>query len=154
MRVESSGIVKGVLLDKYGKRGVREEGTGMPILSFPLEILEAPEGTKSYAIIFDDPDSNPVCGFTWIHWLVISDKSSISENASVTDDDLIQGVNSWGKSVYGGMAPPDRPHTYVVTVFALDYVPNLKAGFTIDDMYSAMENHVLDKAVTTGLYDN
>ena len=154
MIVESSGIVNGKLLDKYGKRGKRESSTGMPVLSFPIDILDAPKNTKSYAIVFDDPDSVPVCGFTWIHWIVITTKNSLKENASVEDNSLIQGVNSWGKSVYGGMAPPDRPHTYICTVYALDCVPDLSDGFTIDELNEILKKHTLEKCVLKGLYDN
>ena len=154
MKVESSGIVKGILLDKYGKRGVRENGTGMPTLSFPISVVDAPKNTMSYAIVFDDPDSVPVCGFTWLHWLCITTKNSLEENASVTDKSLVQGANSWGKSVYGGMAPPDRPHTYICKVYALDFVPDLKEGFTLDNLLETMQGHILAECKIEGLYNN
>ena len=154
MRVQSLGIVDGVILDKYGKRGDRDSKTRMPTLSFPLDILDAPVDTMSYAIVFDDPDSVPVCGFTWIHWLAITTNSSLKENASMDDATLVQGKNSWGVNLYGGMAPPDRPHTYVVTVYALDCKLELDNGFTLDELYSSMKDHILDKCVLKGLYDN
>ena len=154
MRVESSGIVEGRLLDKYGKRGARENGTGMPTLSFSLSIVDAPKDTKSFAIIFDDPDSVAVCGFTWIHWLCVTTKNTLVENASMIDSSLIQGENSWGKSVYGGMAPPDRPHTYVCKVYALDYIPNILDGFTMKNLLEATNNHILAECKIEGLYDN
>ena len=154
MRIESSGIVNGILLDKYGKRGIRVNGTGMPTLSFPLNIVDAPIDAKSFAIIFDDPDSVAVCGFTWLHWLCITTKNSLEENASVTDKSLVQGTNSWGKSAYGGMAPPDRPHTYICKVYALDFVPNLKEGFTLDNLQEVMQNHILAECKIEGLYNN
>ena len=154
MIVTSSGIVNGVLLDKYGKRGARDSKSHMPTLSFPLNITDAPKNTKAYAIVFDDPDSVPVCGFKWIHWLAITTKTELQENASVTDKSLVQGVNSWGVSLYGGMAPPDRPHTYICTVYALDCVPSLTDGFTIENLQSVLTLHTLDSFTLKGLYDN
>ncbi|MBO7218690.1 MAG: YbhB/YbcL family Raf kinase inhibitor-like protein, partial [Clostridia bacterium] len=67
---------------------------------------------------------------------------------------LIQGTNSWGKSAYGGMAPPDRPHTYICKVYALDFVPNLKEGFTLDNLQEVMQNHILAECKIEGLYNN
>ena len=154
MRVLSSGFVDGVILDKYGKRGDRDSKTHMPTLSFDLDIVDSPSNSKSFAIVFDDPDSVPVCGFTWLHWLCITTKNSLEENASVTDKSLVQGANSWGKSVYGGMAPPDRPHTYICKVYALDFVPDLKEGFTLDNLLETMQGHILAECKIEGLYNN
>ena len=154
MRVLSSGFVDGVILDKYGKRGERDIKTHMPTLSFPIEVVDAPKDTKSFAIVFDDPDSVPVCGFKWIHWLAITTDSSIVEGASTMDKNIIQGENSWGVSLYGGMAPPDRPHEYVVTVYALDILPSLTTGFTMSDLDDIVTTHTIDSAVLKGMYDN
>ena len=41
-----------------------------PVVSFPFIIEEAPENTKTFAWTFVDYDSIPVCGFTFIHWVV------------------------------------------------------------------------------------
>ena len=69
MKVTSSGIVNGIIQDKYGKRG-ECNALGMPIYSLPLSIEEAPEGTKSFAVMIDDKDAFPVSGgFVWVHWV-------------------------------------------------------------------------------------
>ena len=129
MIVSIDGIVDGKFLDKYGKRGVKS--SGMPSLSFPINISDYDDKiVKSFAIVFSDPDSVPVCGFEWMHWLCITTKNNLSENASIIDKNLIQGINSWGRFCYGGMAPPDRPHTYVCKVYSLDVVPTLSNGFS------------------------
>ena len=52
------------------------------------------------------------------------------------------------------MAPPDRPHTYELHVYALDCRLPLKDGFFVDELYEAMEGHVLDKETVTGRYSN
>ncbi|ASK26360.1 phosphatidylethanolamine-binding protein [Neisseria chenwenguii] len=164
MQVTSSVIVNGEFPDKYGKRGSQFSPNGMPTFSVPFEISGAPEGTKSYAVVLDDKDAITASGFVWIHWL-ISDlrRTSVAENESVSATDFTQGANSWasvlGKlepaeaSFYGGMAPPNCRHRYDLTVYALDTVLDLPAGFRFNDLHYAMQGHILDTAVVTGTYD-
>ena len=69
MVVTSKGIVNGVIEDKYGKHGKHFNENGMPTYSLPLKIEDAPEGTKSFAVVLEDKDAFPVSGgFSWIHW--------------------------------------------------------------------------------------
>ena len=115
----SDGIENNFFLDKYGKRGTSENG--MPNLSIPLEIKNAPEGTNSFAILLDDPDAIPVAGFSWTHWLVANlSQPQLKEAATRLDSkEFIEGTNSWGNVGYGGMAPPNAPHKYLVHIYAL-----------------------------------
>ncbi len=55
-------------------------------------------------------------------------------------------------SRYGGMGPPDKPHTYEICVFALDKILDLENGFYLNELYEAMENHVLDDCKIKGIY--
>ena len=90
MKVTSKGIVEGKILDKYGKRGSQQK-FGMPTLSLPIKIESAPKDTKSFAIIFDDPDSVPVCGYIWNHWLVANlQKTELKEDESQTSFDFMK----------------------------------------------------------------
>lgn len=72
-------------------------------------------------------------GVIWLHWLTLipGDVNNLEENASNTNKDLIQGENSWwsilGGSLpkeetarYGGPVPPNKTHTYTITIYALD----------------------------------
>ena len=43
---------------------------GMPTYSIPFEIHDAPQGTKSFAVILEDKDAITASGFVWIHWLI------------------------------------------------------------------------------------
>ena len=54
MVVTSKGIVNGVIEDKYGKHGKHFNENGMPTYSLPLKIEDAPEGTKSFAVVLED----------------------------------------------------------------------------------------------------
>lgn len=164
MKVLSTGIVNGYIDDKYGKRGLQKY-KGVASLSIPIEICDAPENTKCFALVLDDKDAVEVCGFTWIHWLVANLKTTaLEENASETRSDIIQGVSSEHSAVsalsvedasrYAGMAPPDKPHRYDITVYALDSELDLKNGFTYNKLWYAMKDHIIDTAVLTGIYNN
>lgn len=154
MKISSNGIINNKLLDKYGKRSSNKK-FGMPTTSFPLKIEEAPKNTKSYAIIFDDPDSVPVCGYVWIHWLVANlQKTELKEDESITSFDFIQGKNSWNDNSYGGPCPPDKPHNYRIRVFALSEKLNLRGDFTLEQLEKEMEGKVLEVSELTAIYDN
>ena len=154
MRVESKGIVDGVILDKFGKRG-RAQRFGMPTCSVPFQIFDTPAGTKSFVVIFDDPDAAAVCGKVWDHWLVANlHKTNVEEDESENSFDFVQGLNGWHDNSYGGPCPPDRPHKYVLNVFALDCDLPLKGGFSRTQLEREMHGHVIEKAFLTGIYAN
>lgn len=162
MKVSSSAIVDGRIQDRYGVKG-DVFVNGMPGLSMPFEISDAPEGTESFAVIFDDYDAVPVCGFCWVHW-TISDlrKTSVKEGESHNGPDFTEGCNSWhsvaGENTieqatgYGGPAPPNCEHRYTFKVYALDTVLDLKRGFSLNELYFAMQGHVLAHTKMVGLY--
>jgi Raf kinase inhibitor-like YbhB/YbcL family protein len=147
MRVTSPGIVGGVIDPKYGKNGT-------PTLSIPLEIKDAPQGTKAYAIYMNDPDAKPVAGFVFVHWMAVNiPDASIPEGYSqAAGDKIVQGKNDGGTIGYTGPAPPDKDHTYVIKVYALDGNVNLKNGFSKADFTRAVQGHVLAQAMLSGLY--
>lgn len=162
MEISSAAIVNGVIADKYGCKGTEFVEGDMPSLSIPVKIEGAPSGTASFALIFDDPDAVPACGIQWVHWLVSGFKQTeLPENASQTCPELVQGRNDWYQhgiddvkkaSFYGGPYPPDREHTYVLTVMALDFVPVLKTGFSVDDLKKVCKDHILAKSTLKGKY--
>ncbi len=161
MKVESPAFVNGKIADKYGAKGGVFVGAMSPI-SFPFEILDAPEGTVSFAVVFDDPDVKQLKGFVWHHWLISGlKKTGLPEDASRNDGSLVQGVTTWfyqnraersEASFYGGPNPPDGPHRYVFTVYALDTDLDLKSGFEYDDLMGAIAGHIIDTAEMSGTY--
>ena len=96
MYLTSSAIQDGVIEDKYGKRGVDFKGS-MPIYSLPFDIHDAPQGTIAFAFILDDPDSVPVAGFTWVHWLG-ADLTETSVPADASRHQTIHRLSSQSKS--------------------------------------------------------
>lgn len=165
MKLSSSGIVNGRIQEKYGKYGTQHSADGVPTYSLPVLIEDAPENTQTFALILEDKDAIPVCGFSWIHWTAANlRRTEIKENESATASDFIQGATSFSSKVqsldrmatscYGGMTPPDCPHTYELHVYALDRELNLKPGFFANELYWKMQGHILEQATITGVYKN
>lgn len=161
--LESKGVENGYIKEKYGKYG-SQNLNGMPSLSLPLTWKESPYNTKSYALVMEDFDAIPVTGFSWIHWVAIipGTTTELKENASLENKDIIQGVNSWISSMgglnksdashFGGPAPPDKDHTYNITIYALDKTIKLQPGFYLNELYNEMNGHILDKVTLKANY--
>lgn len=167
MKVISDGIQEGKILDRFGKRGTQINAAGIVTYSLPFTILDAPQGTVSFAIVLEDKDAIPVTGgFSWIHWTACNiTRTEIKENESQTSRDFVQGLNSWTSiqggnlpkeacCCYGGMGAPDRPHIYELHVFALDRMLDLKEGYWANALYHEMEGHILDQFTLKGQYDD
>lgn len=153
MTAGSSGITDGVMDPKYGAKG-EVNAEGVPVVSLPLTIKDAPEGTAGFAVYMDDPDSKPLSGYNWVHWMAVNIKSGnipedFSRNAA---GEAVQGKNDFGGIGYGGPTPPDKDHTYVITVYALDSELPLKEGFSKTEFEQAIQGHVLASAYLEGIY--
>lgn len=160
MKIWSKNIVGNYLEEKFGANDKTMPNiNGMPTTSFHLEWEDLPSKTKSLAIIMDDYDAIPPTGFTWIHWVACNIDPSLKElpvDASVKmKDKFVQGKNSWASGLlgnsqvieplFGGCAPPDKDHVYVLTVYALDTYLDLKNGFFKNELLHKMHGHVLEK---------
>ncbi len=112
-----------------------------------LNIEGAPEKAQSLALVIDDPDA-PMG--TWVHWVVfdIPMVSRIDEN-SVPGK---QGINDFGRKNYGGPCPPSGTHRYFFKIYTLDKTLGLREGISKEELESAMQGHILDKAELIGLY--
>ncbi|HEY4486839.1 MAG TPA: YbhB/YbcL family Raf kinase inhibitor-like protein [Candidatus Paceibacterota bacterium] len=115
-----------------------------------LSIGDVPEGTKSLALIVDDPDA-PVG--LWVHWVVwnISPETKTIKEHSVPKG-AMEGATSAGKPGYRGPCPPDGEHRYFFKLYALDTEINLPPDADKDALEEEMVGHVLDKAELIGLY--
>jgi hypothetical protein len=129
-----------------------------PDTSPPLAWTGAPENTKTYALIMDDPDA-PMG--TWVHWVLWNlpgAMGSLPENVSKTGEpkelgDALQGNNTWPKiGYYGPCPPPGKPHRYYFKLYALDGQLSLKTGAAKADVERAMQGHVLAQAQLMGTY--
>ena len=124
-------------------------------ISPPLAWTQAPAGTKSFALIADDPDA-PVG--TWVHWVLFNlpaDTTRLSEN--IPDRENVenggrQGINDFRKYGYGGPCPPKGVHRYFFKIYALDAKLSLKAGASKKDLLKAMEGHIFAEGELMGRY--
>ncbi len=129
-------------------------------VSPPLSWSNPPEGTKSFALIVDDPDApDPRAPrMTWVHWVLYNLPPTASElPEGVRSEALPQGTregqNDWKRKGYGGPCPPIGRHRYFHKLYALDAVlPDLGAP-TKPELEKAMEGHVLARTELVGTYE-
>lgn len=148
MEIKSPAFKEGELIpSKYTCDG--------PDISPPLEWSDAPAGTRSFALISDDPDA-PVG--TWVHWVIFNIPANVNRlDEDIPKKDVLsngarQGRNDFGRFGYGGPCPPGGTHRYYFKLYALDKELDLKAGSTKRDLLKAMEGHVLAEAYLMGKY--
>ncbi len=122
----------------------------------PLRWRGAPEGTRSLALICDDPDAP---GGVWTHWLVWNLPASSAGLSEGPDDRRPerpegprQGTTSWGRVGYDGPQPPSGTHRYFFRLYALDRVLDLPGGAGRREMEKALEGHVLAEAELMGRF--
>jgi Raf kinase inhibitor-like YbhB/YbcL family protein len=115
-----------------------------------------PDGTKSFALIIDDPDAGRT---PWVHWVIFNIPASqhgLKEgipNKKALENGVLQGVNDFKKIGFGGPCPPKGPaHQYVMKLYALNSKLDLKAGATKDQVIKAMKGHIIEKAVLKAKY--
>jgi len=128
-------------------------------ISPPLSWAKLPPGTKSLALIVDDPDApDPAAPQrTWVHWVLYNippDSSQLKEGAASHDlpQGTREGINDWKRTGYGGPCPPIGRHRYVHKLYALDTVlPNLGHP-SKSALENAMQGHIIGKAELIGLY--
>ena len=113
-----------------------------------ITIENIPGGTKSLALIIDDPDAP---NGTFDHWIVwnIRPKEMIIENTVPGTE----GKNSFGKTRYQGPCPPGgKAHRYFFKVYALDTLLDTPAGSDKRTVEKAMARHILAEGEIIGLY--
>jgi Raf kinase inhibitor-like YbhB/YbcL family protein len=130
------------------------EGKG---ISPPLAWSDLPAGTKSLALIVDDPDApDPAAPkMTWVHWVLYNlpaTTSGLPEGLRALPAGTKEGLNDWKRTGYGGPCPPIGRHRYFHTLYALDDVlPDLRQP-TKAKLKEAMKGHVIDEAQLMGTY--
>jgi len=135
----------GTIPQKYGYKNGN--------LSIPLKISEIPDNTKSLALIMDDPDAMGVVGKVWVHWVlwnISTNTKEIIENS--IPEDSIEGKTDFNEIGYGGPAPPDKEHTYIFKLYALDITLNLKQGSTKTKVEESMKEHIITETKLEGKF--
>lgn len=122
----------------------------------PLRWTEPPSGTKSLALICDDPDAPRG---TWVHWVLFNlppQTRELEENVptiATLPSGAKQGKNDFGNIGYGGPAPPKgKAHRYFFKVYALAVAVDLTPGANKAQLEDAMKGHVLAEGQLMGTY--
>ena len=121
---------------------------------------DPPAGTKSFALIVDDPDApDPRAPkMTWVHWVLYNLPASaraLPEAATAADlpPGAREGLNDWKRPGYRGPCPPIGRHRYFHKLYALDAeLPDLREP-TKAQLEGAMQGHVLAEAQLVGSYE-
>jgi hypothetical protein len=128
-------------------------------VSPPLAWSGAPAGTRSLALIVDDPDApDPAAPkTTWVHWVLYdipAHAGGLYEDVDPAKlpDGTREGVNDWGRTGYGGPCPPIGRHRYFHKLYALDTVLGDLHRPKKAALEKAMKGHVLAEAVLVGTY--
>ncbi|OGO28237.1 MAG: hypothetical protein A2W33_06950 [Chloroflexi bacterium RBG_16_52_11] len=109
-----------------------------------------PNGSKSLALIMDDPDAP---GRTFVHWVLYDLPPDLIELAEGYKGVGVAGVNSYRKTSYNGPCPPPgSTHRYYFKLYALDAALNLSSGSTKEDIEKAMQGHILAWGQLMGKY--
>jgi len=135
----------GVIPRKYGYKN----GNQSP----PLKISGVPENTLSLALIMDDPDAMGAVGKVWVHWVLWNiDPITIELKENSIPPDCLEGETDFGEIGYGGPAPPDKEHTYIFKLYALDQKLNADKSSTKKQIEKAMNNHIIAETRLEGRY--
>ena len=136
-----------------GREIPRKHGYKNGNLSPPLKASGIPPEAKSLALIMDDPDAMGAVGKVWVHWLVWNIEPS---GADFKEDSIpggaVEGKTDFGEIGYGGPAPPDREHTYIFKLYALDTRLDLPEGSTKDQVENSMKSHIIEETRLEGRY--
>jgi hypothetical protein len=119
-----------------------------------------PNSTQSLVLIVDDPDAPDPSAprMVWDHWILYNLPPSLGGLPEGVDPANLppgsgQGINSWGRTGYGGPCPPIGRHRYFHRLYALDTrLPDELGSPTKDDLLLAMEDHILAHTELVGTY--
>jgi Raf kinase inhibitor-like YbhB/YbcL family protein len=146
MKLESNAFQNGAEIPR--KYGYKKDNINPPLI-----FSDIPDNTKSLVLIMDDPDAMGAVGKVWVHWVIWNIEPSNNKiNENSTPLNSIEGKTDFGEIAYGGPAPPDKEHTYVFKLYALDNKLSLEAGSSKSQVEEAMKNHVIAESKLEGRY--
>ena len=129
-------------------------------ISPPLSWSDVPLGTRSLALIMDDPDAPDPAKpqRVYVHWVVynispMTLKLPLNAARPLLPGNAQHGTNDWGKQTYGGPCPPIGRHRYFFKLYALDAkLQGLKTP-TKAELEQAMEGHLVSYVELVGTYE-
>ena len=126
-------------------------------ISPPLAWRNVPPGTRSLALIVEDPDApDPQAPrMTWVHWVVYNlppNSTELAEDARLLPEPGRQGKNDWQRLGYGGPCPPIGRHRYFFKLYALDITLPQTPPLDKAAVKKWMQGHLLAQATLIGTY--
>lgn len=124
-------------------------------ISPPLDITDVPAGTKSLALVMDDPDVPERIrkDRLWVHWIIYNmDPKTRHIEENVIEPGIL-GKNSGGMNRYMGPCPPDKEHRYFFKIYALDTKLSLPEGVSKEQLLNEMDGHILAQAELMGRFE-
>jgi Raf kinase inhibitor-like YbhB/YbcL family protein len=120
-------------------------------VSPPLRWRNAPEGTRSLALVVDDPDAPGGIFTHWIAWGIDPTADGLGEGEPTPRE----GRNDFGTSGYRGPCPPPGHgrHRYVFRLYSLGSDLELGARAGKHELEQAIQGHVLTTAELVGTYE-
>lgn len=120
----------------------------------------APDGTKSFVVIVDDPDAFAMFGVVWVHWNIYNINASateLAEGASTHADKLPSGAvetnSDFGSAKYRGPCPPSGHHHYQFQIYALNKETiNFSGPLTRTEFEAVFNANIIAKASTAGYF--
>ncbi len=124
-------------------------------VSPPLQWRGVPREARTLALVVDDPDAP---AGTWVHWVVYNippDTAGLPEDTASADlpAGAREGVNSWGRTGYGGPCPPSGEHRYMHKLYALDKVLSDLGNPSKAELEQALMGHLIERARLIGTYE-
>jgi Raf kinase inhibitor-like YbhB/YbcL family protein len=116
----------------------------------------APSGTRTFALVCDDPDAP---ARTFVHWVIYNlpaAKSSLAPSVppkGELDEGVLQGLNSARRVGYVGPCPPHGRHRYFFKLYALDKSLALSGSPTKEELQTAMKGHIIEETQLVGTYE-
>lgn len=145
-RLESSAFSNGGEIPrKYGYKN----GNVSP----PFTITGIPSDTQSLVLIMDDPDAKAAVGKVWVHWVIWNidpSTTKIAENSLPSE--CVEGKTDFNEIGYGGPAPPDKKHTYIFKLYALNKKLDLPNGSIKNQVETALKESIIDQTILEGTY--
>ena len=124
-------------------------------VSPPLSCANAPDGAQSFALFCHDPDAPLVTpgAYGFVHWVLYNIPASVTQFAE-DEQRYTHGINSFGRSGYGGPMPPEGHgiHHYFFWILALDIESNLQPGLSMEDLLKELEPNVIGMNRLVGTY--
>jgi Raf kinase inhibitor-like YbhB/YbcL family protein len=134
---------------EHGQEMAQEYGKRAQNISPPLEWEDAPDGTKSFALVL--VDRHPVAG-NYLHWLVVDidpQRTSLDKGAA-TESGLADATQL---QPYEGPFPPSGTHDYEFTIYALSTETlDLRSPTSLEDFTRAAEANSLAKSTLVGKF--